>query len=293
MNRMTDGDALFANVIADPDDDTVRLVYADWLGENGQPDRGELIRVQVEMAAIRASGGGDDSQKGDIGTLLTDHGYARLRNRDEELREAHPEWDSVLCQECHGLCDYRDTHLGRAPACHTCRGTLDMLVRYHQFDEPTSMVMFEARPHGWRRGFVESVEIGGWETWQPTQASGYTQYVPSRYAKALVDVMPMLRELELTAAVPGLSLPAEPRWYSGGPQFVWERDMSGYAGFAPVEPRTSVLPGWLFDLLEGGTPLGYYFMLKKHDSRAYATARDAKRNLFRTLCRWVRETPRE
>ncbi|VTU00191.1 Repeat-companion domain TIGR02996 OS=Singulisphaera acidiphila (strain ATCC BAA-1392 / DSM 18658 / VKM B-2454 / MOB10) GN=Sinac_4455 PE=4 SV=1 [Gemmataceae bacterium] len=47
---MTDGDALLAAIIAAPDDDTPRLVYADWLDENGQPERAEFIRVQIEVS---------------------------------------------------------------------------------------------------------------------------------------------------------------------------------------------------------------------------------------------------
>jgi uncharacterized protein (TIGR02996 family) len=34
-------------ICADPEDDTVRLVYADWLDENGDPDRAEFIRSQI------------------------------------------------------------------------------------------------------------------------------------------------------------------------------------------------------------------------------------------------------
>lgn len=36
-------------ICADPEDDTVRLVYADWLDENGDPDRAEFIRLQVAV----------------------------------------------------------------------------------------------------------------------------------------------------------------------------------------------------------------------------------------------------
>lgn len=38
-------------VVASPDDDTVRLVYADWLDERGDP-RGEFIRVQIALARV-------------------------------------------------------------------------------------------------------------------------------------------------------------------------------------------------------------------------------------------------
>jgi uncharacterized protein (TIGR02996 family) len=36
----------------DPEDDTPRLVYADWLDEHDQPERAEFIRVQCEMARL-------------------------------------------------------------------------------------------------------------------------------------------------------------------------------------------------------------------------------------------------
>ena len=47
---MTDGEALFAAILAEPDDDTPRLVYADWLDEHDRPERAEFIRVQVAAA---------------------------------------------------------------------------------------------------------------------------------------------------------------------------------------------------------------------------------------------------
>jgi uncharacterized protein (TIGR02996 family) len=51
--------ALWAAIRASPHDDTPRLAYADWLGENGDPDRAEFIRVQCALAAL-----GTDRRKG-------------------------------------------------------------------------------------------------------------------------------------------------------------------------------------------------------------------------------------
>lgn len=47
---MSDGDALLAAILANPEEDVARLVYADWLDENGQPERAEFIRVQCELS---------------------------------------------------------------------------------------------------------------------------------------------------------------------------------------------------------------------------------------------------
>jgi uncharacterized protein (TIGR02996 family) len=40
------------DIVAHPDDDTPRLVYADWLEDNGDSDRAEFIRVQLERSHL-------------------------------------------------------------------------------------------------------------------------------------------------------------------------------------------------------------------------------------------------
>jgi uncharacterized protein (TIGR02996 family) len=57
---MSDERDLLAAIWEHPHDDTVRLAYADWLQENGQPERAEFIRVQCELAAL---GEWDDSPR--------------------------------------------------------------------------------------------------------------------------------------------------------------------------------------------------------------------------------------
>lgn len=47
---MSDGEALLAAICANPDEDTPRLVYADWLDENGRHKHAELIRLQIALA---------------------------------------------------------------------------------------------------------------------------------------------------------------------------------------------------------------------------------------------------
>ncbi len=48
---MTDVEALLKAILADPDDNTVRLIYADAIEET-QPERAEFIRVQIELASF-------------------------------------------------------------------------------------------------------------------------------------------------------------------------------------------------------------------------------------------------
>ncbi|MCU0702831.1 MAG: TIGR02996 domain-containing protein [Fimbriiglobus sp.] len=74
-------------VIAHPDDDLTRLVYADWLDENGRPERAEFIRVQVALAA-----GVTDPDR-----------HPHLETRQRELLVAHDrEWVCELADvlEC-------------------------------------------------------------------------------------------------------------------------------------------------------------------------------------------------
>lgn len=61
---MTDGDALLAAIRANPEEDTPRLVYADWLQEHGQEERAEFIRVQVEYARLHEHFAGHEATGG-------------------------------------------------------------------------------------------------------------------------------------------------------------------------------------------------------------------------------------
>jgi uncharacterized protein (TIGR02996 family) len=51
---MSDHDALLRAICAHPDDDTPRLVFADFLEENGEADRAGFVRAQVELARTPA-----------------------------------------------------------------------------------------------------------------------------------------------------------------------------------------------------------------------------------------------
>jgi uncharacterized protein (TIGR02996 family) len=71
---MTDADAFRRAIAAAPDDDTPRLVFADYLDEHGEPDRAEFVRVQCELAG--SSG-------------ITEVRCDALRRRERELLKAH------------------------------------------------------------------------------------------------------------------------------------------------------------------------------------------------------------
>jgi uncharacterized protein (TIGR02996 family) len=53
-----DWPAFLAAIVAEPDDDTSRLVAADFLEEHGDPKRAAFIRIQCELARLEASNQG-------------------------------------------------------------------------------------------------------------------------------------------------------------------------------------------------------------------------------------------
>lgn len=53
---MSDHDALLNAIAEHPEEDTPRLMYADWLDENGEPERADFVRAQVEIGRAGVSG---------------------------------------------------------------------------------------------------------------------------------------------------------------------------------------------------------------------------------------------
>ncbi len=82
MTATTTEEAFLEAIRANPDDDTVRLVYADWLRENGHVERADFIEVQCALAKWRANkSGGVDGSLSSAGITL----HAALRKRETEL----------------------------------------------------------------------------------------------------------------------------------------------------------------------------------------------------------------
>jgi uncharacterized protein (TIGR02996 family) len=48
--------ALLRAILDDPEDDGIRLIYADWLEEHGRAERAEFIRAQIEGARLPPAG---------------------------------------------------------------------------------------------------------------------------------------------------------------------------------------------------------------------------------------------
>ncbi len=100
-------DAFLHAIHASPADDLPRLVYADWLEENGDAARAEFIRVQCELATIDAI----DPQR----AALEDREHALLNEHEDRwLGDSRPEmteWEFArgfvqsMTAELHGVSD--------------------------------------------------------------------------------------------------------------------------------------------------------------------------------------------
>jgi uncharacterized protein (TIGR02996 family) len=72
---VTPDEVFLHDIVANPDDDTPRLIYADWLEDHGDPDRAEFIRLQCELERMGKS----------------DTRSRELQRRERELLEANKE----------------------------------------------------------------------------------------------------------------------------------------------------------------------------------------------------------
>lgn len=79
--------AFLEQILAQPDDDSPRMIFADWLEETGQSDRAEFIRVQIERHSL---------PKWDRRQLpLLAREAALLRDHEVEWKESLPKIPSV------------------------------------------------------------------------------------------------------------------------------------------------------------------------------------------------------
>src|SRR5438270_6972316 len=102
---MADRASFLAAVQADPEDDAPRLVYADWLQDNGDPDRAEFIRVQVELARHKRSTGAATTENVAARPAPSLHASA-LADSNETSARCEPFFPGIGCSspgQCHKL----------------------------------------------------------------------------------------------------------------------------------------------------------------------------------------------
>jgi len=208
---VTDGDAIHAKILAEPDEDIHRLAYADWLDEQGDPHRAEFIRVGCELArtpetvetvedwpvevvdgdTVRVSGGGFGAGFG-AGENVT---YSLRGDTLTTTRRAvNPEYKR-LCDRRNELCGPANCRLGAwldgdpLPA---VSGHTGVSWRVMEGGGTRSFIRVE-----FRRGFVERVTCAG-DDW-------------ARHGDDILAAHPV-RKVTLTSAVPFEDLDAIHGW---------------------------------------------------------------------------------
>lgn len=79
---MADRDAFLRTIRENPHDDGPRLVFADWLEEQGECDYAELIRSMCERARLVSSGTDEATKR-------------KMAEREDSLRDANPGWSEL------------------------------------------------------------------------------------------------------------------------------------------------------------------------------------------------------
>lgn len=88
-----------AAIVANPDDDLVRVVYADWLDETGDPTtaaRAEFIRVQIELAGLGYEGANPKRKKPETWDTLGQRIDALIHRQNELWDEHGSAWRAEL-----------------------------------------------------------------------------------------------------------------------------------------------------------------------------------------------------
>ena len=143
---------LLQAIISEPAANDLRLIYADWLEENGQPERAEFIRVQIELASMDW-----DYERDERDDRKYAH-YAALRGRERELLS------TMLDTSSNGR---------RASTMAGYLWAKEVLGRH-----------VAVWPHTFRRGFVAEVicTITDWMGWEYSACRGQERVsIPCRF----------------------------------------------------------------------------------------------------------------
>jgi uncharacterized protein (TIGR02996 family) len=98
-----DEQALLRSVIENPDDDVPRLVIADWYEENGQQERAEFIRLQIQLERTDL----EESVRVKLHSRENQLLRQRIREWTEPLVQWNPNWELEITQWLSGKSELR------------------------------------------------------------------------------------------------------------------------------------------------------------------------------------------
>jgi uncharacterized protein (TIGR02996 family) len=203
-------------ICANPEDDTVRLVYADWLDENGDPDRAEFIRLQV---AVPDRPPAFDATYARIQELRRQHGAAWRNELPRvggvslgEFRRGFV--NAITFQNGRFFVDLADRFLAEIPACDLRVLDVSMGHLPSVLASPHAAAIQQLRVHAGIHGdavlellsqaeqlrSLNSLTCTAWGP-SPTQPHGHSMTITDRGGMALVSArLPKLHVVSLSGA---------------------------------------------------------------------------------------------
>ena len=94
---MSERDALLRAVCENPGDDTVRLAFADWCDENGEPDRAAFVRLDVSGAPTPRPTVGQMRKWGWWTPPHPPTAYYRAKSREWVVHSRRARWAGSEC----------------------------------------------------------------------------------------------------------------------------------------------------------------------------------------------------
>lgn len=276
---MSDGTAILAAILASPEDDTARLVYADWLQEQGEHGRAEFIRVQVAAARIEAEQGGPpfwSEMRKKHASCGGCSPWCRLLQRELRLHASRPVHPRLVCPACGGQ-GYHGTRR-HSTQCFTCNMSGDLFLR-HERNADGEFVANRLRKPVFRRGFIDSVEchlaeVGTEEVFDYQHDNGDTfqrpSFIPSTWAITIAAEVPTLTRLVAVDREPYLNVASAWIWVTQPGRSI---------------PQSAVLPHAVYRALTGDIDV-----MRRGFAKAYRTAGDANDALAVALCTLARGT---
>lgn len=173
----------------------MRLVYADFLDENGDHDRAEFVRVQCELTKCRPDCGVGKVCRGVPESFAPMMTCAGVRSRESALLAAHGrEWRGAKrCVTCEGATRVDNPDYGESVRCEPCRGTgwaCWPLVEERSINDSSSPEQYLIRST-FRRGFLHRIELTAEQFLAPGVAGLIGLWHPTIQEVGLVGVDPV------------------------------------------------------------------------------------------------------
>ena len=199
---LTDGQRLLRRILECPEDDAPRLIYSDWLEEQGEEERAKFIRCSIAKPAQPLLAESFNAWN----KWLTESFWRHVV--DEGFTWGNIKWDrgfiSSVRLTCEAFVGGPCTHCHGARSCNQCGGTgriEGVAMELFERHPITDVKLVDKNPHppgyslGWRREFIgpDSVPkeiydlIDGWRRIHPGPPIQWKEYFTVTDANAALS----------------------------------------------------------------------------------------------------------